>query len=50
MAEDHDRIEELLAGYVLRGLSGEDAVEAAWAIVDPVLRRLYIVSRNKASA
>jgi len=28
MAEDHDRIEELLAGYVLRGLSGEDAVEA----------------------
>src|SRR5207247_277132 len=28
MAEDHDRIEELLAGYVLLGLSGEDAVEA----------------------
>src|SRR5207247_8260206 len=28
MAEDHDRIEEMLAGYVLLGLSGEDAVEA----------------------
>lgn len=28
MSEDHDRIEELLAGYVLRSLSGEDA-EAA---------------------
>jgi hypothetical protein len=26
--EDHERIEELLAGYVLRSLSGEDAVEA----------------------
>ena len=25
---DHDEIQELLAGYVLRGLSGEDAVEA----------------------
>jgi hypothetical protein len=25
---DHERIEELLAGYVLRSLSGEDAVEA----------------------
>ena len=28
MNEDHDRIEKLLAGYVLLGLSGEDAVEA----------------------
>ena len=28
MNEDHDRIEELLAGFVLLGLSGEDAVEA----------------------
>lgn len=28
MNEGHDRIEELLAGYVLLGLSGEDAVEA----------------------
>ena len=28
MSEDHDRIDELLAGYVLRSLSGEDA-EAA---------------------
>src|SRR6059036_381924 len=28
MNEDHDRIEEMLAGYVLLGLSGEDAVEA----------------------
>jgi len=28
MNEDHDRIEELLAGYVLLGLSGEDAIEA----------------------
>jgi len=26
--EDHDRIEELLAGYVLLGLSGEDATRA----------------------
>ena len=25
---DHDRIDELLAGYVLRSLSGEDAAEA----------------------
>jgi hypothetical protein len=28
MNEDHDRIQELLAGYVLLSLSGEDAVEA----------------------
>lgn len=28
MDEDHDRIEELLAGYVLLGLSGEDATRA----------------------
>lgn len=28
MNEDHVRIQELLAGYVLDGLSGEDAVEA----------------------
>jgi hypothetical protein len=28
MNEDHDRIQELLAGYVLDGVSGEDAVEA----------------------
>jgi hypothetical protein len=28
MNEDHDRIQELLAGYVLLGLSDEDAVEA----------------------
>jgi hypothetical protein len=28
MSEDHVRIQELLAGYVLDGLSGEDAVEA----------------------
>ena len=28
MTPDHDRIDELLAGYVLRGLSGEDAAEA----------------------
>jgi Anti-sigma-K factor rskA len=26
--EDHEKIEELLAGYVLRSLSGEDALEA----------------------
>src|SRR2546430_15749063 len=25
--EDHDRIEELLAGHALRALSGEDAIE-----------------------
>ncbi len=28
MSQDHDRIEELLAGYVLLGLTGEDAIEA----------------------
>jgi hypothetical protein len=28
VTEDHDRIEELLAGYVLLSLSGEDAIEA----------------------
>ena len=28
MSEDHEAIEELLAGYVLRSLSGEDAREA----------------------
>lgn len=28
MREDHDRIEELLAGHALRSLSGEDAAEA----------------------
>ena len=28
MQQEHDRIEELLAGYVLRSLSGEDAREA----------------------
>ena len=28
MQTDHDRVEELLAGYVLRSLSGEDAREA----------------------
>src|SRR4029453_4436603 len=28
MNEDHVRIQELMAGYVLDGLSGEDAVEA----------------------
>ena len=28
MREDHERIEELLAGYALRSLSGEDAAEA----------------------
>ena len=28
MTEDHERIDELLAGYVLLSLSGEDAAEA----------------------
>jgi hypothetical protein len=28
VTQDHERIDELLAGYVLRGLSGPDAVEA----------------------
>lgn len=28
MSQDHERIEELLAGYVLLSLSGEDAIEA----------------------
>ena len=28
MTEDHERIDEILAGYVLLSLSGEDAAEA----------------------
>ena len=28
MIEDHEQIDELLAGYVLRSLSGEDAARA----------------------
>jgi len=34
--EDHERIEELLAGYALLGLSGEDAVEADRLLSDHV--------------
>jgi hypothetical protein len=33
---DHDRIDELLAGYVLRSLSGEDAQEADRLLTDHV--------------
>jgi hypothetical protein len=33
---DHERIEELLAGYVLRSLSGEDAAEADRMLTDHV--------------
>lgn len=36
MNEDHERIEELLAGYALLGLSGEDAVEADRLLSDHV--------------
>jgi anti-sigma factor RsiW len=36
MTEDHEAIEELLAGYVLRSLSGEDAAEADRLLVEHV--------------
>ncbi len=36
MIEDHEQIEELLAGYVLRSLSGEDAAEADQLLSDHV--------------
>ena len=36
MTEDHERIDELLAGYVLRRLSGEDAAEADQLLSDHV--------------
>lgn len=36
LTEDHDRIEELLAGYVLRSLSGEDAIRADRLLTDHV--------------
>ena len=36
MTEDHERIDELLAGYVLLSLSGEDAAEADRVLVDHV--------------
>ena len=36
MIEDHEQIEELLAGYVLRSLSGEDAAEADRLLSDHV--------------
>ena len=36
MTEDHERIDELLAGYVLLSLSGEDAAEADRILVDHV--------------
>lgn len=36
MIEDHERIEELLAGYVLRSLSGPDAREADLLLADHV--------------
>ncbi len=36
MIEDHEQIEELLAGYVLRSLSGEDATEADRLLSDHV--------------
>lgn len=38
MSDDHDAIEELLAGYVLRSLSGTDAVEADRLLSDHVPR------------
>ncbi len=36
MSEDHERIDELLAGYVLRSLSGPDAAEADRVLSDHV--------------
>ena len=36
MTEDHERIEELLAGYVLRGLSGSEAARADHLLSDHV--------------
>ena len=36
MTEDHERIDELLAGYVLLSLSGEEAAEADRILVDHV--------------
>lgn len=36
MSEDHERIEELLAGYVLLSLSGDDAAEADRLLTDHV--------------
>ena len=38
MTWDHDRVEELLAGHVLRGLDGEDAELAERALVEHVPR------------
>ena len=42
MTEDHERIDELLAGYVLLSLSGEDAAEADRVLIDhvPSLRQM----------
>jgi hypothetical protein len=36
VTEDHERIDELLAGYVLLSLSGEDAAEADRVLIDHV--------------
>ena len=36
MIDDHERVEELLAGYVLRSLSGDDAAEADRLLSDHV--------------
>ena len=36
MTNDHEAIDELLAGYVLRSLSGEDAAEADHLLSDHV--------------
>jgi hypothetical protein len=33
---DHQRVDELLAGYVLRSLSGDDAAEADWLLSEHV--------------
>ena len=36
MTTDHERTQELLAGYVVRSLSGEDAAEADRVLTDHV--------------
>ena len=41
MSEDHERIDELLAGYVLLSLSGEDADESDRILAETLLPRIH---------